>query len=1820
MPENLFKNVGDLVGDFEESPVQEIESLCMDCEKMGVTRMLLTMIPYFKEVVVMSFKCDHCGNINSEIQSAGEIQQRGSLHTVHVTSPEDLDRQIVKSEHATVSFLEYELTVPEGRGQLTNIEGVIRDTIRDLSMNQPLRKVLDVEVYNKINHLLSRLRGAVGASDDEYNPEIVDGPTSSIEDKNRADESHDALPFTAFTVQVRDPSGNSFVSFKESPNDPKWSIRAFKRTHEENVALRLANEEDKPQENVKQVAGLSDSDEITADEVLQFPGICSSCAKDSPTNMKKVNIPYFQDILIMSTNCEHCGFKDNEVKSGGAIPEKGKRITLKVEDEEDLSRDILKSEHAGLSIPDINLVLEPGTLGGRFTTLEGLLAQVYEDLSTKAFIGDSAIDTQAGDSGLIGSTQMQEFDKFLTQLKTVMTAAKPFTVIIDDPLSSSYIQNFNAPEPDEQILIEEYERTYQQNDDLGLTQESGDFTLPSLGESNTSFVNSLKLNNVTDMKRHGRLSKWSATNKARFLKDLDAGKAGDWIVALGNQAADTDSLASSIAMAYHLEHTQEGTNAIALLQTPRDSLDLRPENKLALRDAAMSHGDHQDLLTIDELPMKVKRLAPLLKGIALVDHPEPVGDWKLANISAIIDHHKDRHWGEDADPRIIEMSKSCSSLVARDLMNDHRNLQMEGEKMPRELADILLAAIALDSDGLENATDVDLSSAVELYKYANGQHKKFKSKKFFKYMTKLNRAYRNARKDLEQLNFLDLLKRDYKGDLFQPSNHKQHRLHLGFASIPFSIEDQIKRSLPSKTLREYRAIERQFMIDRSSDINVIMSKHKEKDVNGEKVKVRDIGVLVRHDGRLNGTSLAQVSFDNIVKAIEGNLQVKRWNGSDGGDDGGELGGRRRIWTQIGGNGADSGGVGRKVIRPLIEESLRSIWGKTGIDLNGSESGSAGDTTSERGSSSPGMRSRSISISRPPSAYSAYSARTARSAASAPLATAQNTEKELPKPYEANEGSEISTIIEDNEDTETINGERANGSESTFRAEDARANEAQDQDSHSDSSSSSNSLRRSASFKSLAQSVASTTDQSFVSAQESIESMSSAASFHSTPSTLNIQGDDENDASSVSLASQYSQSSANNDEREALDAATALPDVQVDNRRQSADSANNVDANKESKPNNSTDTSPANTVVDSIFDSTQRSHGSPTSELESNISTTTAATVTPKQSPTLPLSPKKRNFSTTSNASTVRASMTRNLPDAPAVPVTTALSVAPTAPTAPATSATPPKGNRRRVASTPSNNNQVNFRRLSTDTSSTKPPLPERPQSQLLLPSDFVKMRKSGGSPSTVGDSVVSESTKYPASNATSTTNKIPRSEATSATTRSRTWSVSGTALSSKPSVKRPTTSIDQMLPDDALGIDRSMLSISVTSGAAEKLTKPSKSFMGKKRSANWSGARGRKHTQLYKPTITLGLNSHFKPPQKLDPHSVLIKVHSTALDNFDAMTLMRGSNAQYNNKNKSGMEAPPGPEYGFIPGRMALGQVVEVGWKVKNINRQWVWALLSTEKSGCLSEYIVVNRTRVSPAPIQKAGQDISKLSTVPLKAFAAQKLSTSHMTQLKQGSRILVLAASSNPYNSVSTYIIEELKERNCQVFVQTTTHSDFNYGVGVYELAGTLKDITSDQLEGSFEMVIDARLCFDEKENIQALEWCRRILCRNGAFITLVPDMMDVDQSKPVKTRSLWSQIVGMLFGSQSRKSLQKVVLGVPGEDDVDPASGMDVRDILDEIARKINSGVYSTFLNDNSHINAYQLENATSAFHTIGFNERGNHINNQPLSDYAVVRMRS
>ena len=49
-----------------------------------------------------------------------------------------------------------------------------------------------------------------------------------------------------------------------------------------------------------------------------------------------------------------------------------------------------------------------------------------------------------------------------------MSAEIKFTLIIDDPVSNSYVQNLYAPDADPNMIIEEYVRSFEQNEDLGL--------------------------------------------------------------------------------------------------------------------------------------------------------------------------------------------------------------------------------------------------------------------------------------------------------------------------------------------------------------------------------------------------------------------------------------------------------------------------------------------------------------------------------------------------------------------------------------------------------------------------------------------------------------------------------------------------------------------------------------------------------------------------------------------------------------------------------------------------------------------------------------------------------------------------------------------------------------------------------------------------------------------------------------------------------------------------------------------------------------------------------------------------------------------------------------------------------------------------------------------------------------------------------------------------------------------------------------------------------------------------------------------------------
>ena len=59
-------------------------------------------------------------------------------------------------------------------------------------------------------------------------------------------------------------------------------------------------------------------------------------------NLYLTDIPFFKQVVIMATVCDVCGKRDNEVKGGSGIEPTGTRITLRLTDATDLSRDILK--------------------------------------------------------------------------------------------------------------------------------------------------------------------------------------------------------------------------------------------------------------------------------------------------------------------------------------------------------------------------------------------------------------------------------------------------------------------------------------------------------------------------------------------------------------------------------------------------------------------------------------------------------------------------------------------------------------------------------------------------------------------------------------------------------------------------------------------------------------------------------------------------------------------------------------------------------------------------------------------------------------------------------------------------------------------------------------------------------------------------------------------------------------------------------------------------------------------------------------------------------------------------------------------------------------------------------------------------------------------------------------------------------------------------------------------------------------------------------------------------------------------------------------
>ncbi|XP_061582940.1 zinc finger protein ZPR1 [Cololabis saira] len=421
---SLFK---DIAADDEDLQPTEMESLCMNCHHNGTTRLLLTKIPFFREVILSSFSCPDCGWADTEVQSAGQIQEQGVCYTLQVRSKRDLDREVVKADSATTRIPELEFEIPPftQKGSLSTVEGLLDRAVAGLQQDQPGRRAADPEVADKIDAFIHKLQ-------------------------KLKDVEH------AFTVVIEDPSGNSFVENPAAPQkDEALTVSRFRRSVQQDVQLGIRAEGDTDPD--PEPAG--DDLDTMRNEVLVFNTNCPECNAQASTNMKLVQIPHFKEVVIMATNCDSCGHRTNEVKSGGATEELGTKVTLHITDPSDMTRDLLKSETCSVLIPELDFELGMAALGGKFTTLEGLLKDIKDLIVSKnPFVcGDST-----------SSDRVQKLMEFGEKLDKIIAGEMDVHIVLDDPVGNSYLQNVYAPDSDPEMTVEKYTRTFEQNEDLGL--------------------------------------------------------------------------------------------------------------------------------------------------------------------------------------------------------------------------------------------------------------------------------------------------------------------------------------------------------------------------------------------------------------------------------------------------------------------------------------------------------------------------------------------------------------------------------------------------------------------------------------------------------------------------------------------------------------------------------------------------------------------------------------------------------------------------------------------------------------------------------------------------------------------------------------------------------------------------------------------------------------------------------------------------------------------------------------------------------------------------------------------------------------------------------------------------------------------------------------------------------------------------------------------------------------------------------------------------------------------------------------------------------
>jgi len=276
-----------------------------------------------------------------------------------------------------------------------------------------------------------------------------------------------------------------------------------------------------------------------------------------------------------------------------------------------------------------------------------------------------------------------------------------------------------------------------------------------------------------------------------YLSSVKQSIADTRLVVLGNEAADLDSMASSVAYGYLRTQQNPELTVLPVMMIPRADFYLRPEVVYLFHEAGICLADvvFSDEVDFDGLLLQA--------DLVLVDHNKLGADLRKYGhkVTAVLDHHKDEGLYTTAAPRIVRTIGSTATLVAMEFSK-------LGVRIGQDMATLLGGTILLDTVNLSSvagrATDADREVAAQILPLspipAQELFEKLQCGKFA----------------VQGFSTNDLLRKDYK-------EYYCGRLKYGIASVHLSIRQwQKKDSELVAAFSEYAA-------NRKLDLLVVMT-------------------------------------------------------------------------------------------------------------------------------------------------------------------------------------------------------------------------------------------------------------------------------------------------------------------------------------------------------------------------------------------------------------------------------------------------------------------------------------------------------------------------------------------------------------------------------------------------------------------------------------------------------------------------------------------------------------------------------------------------------------------------------------------------------------------------------------------------------------------------------------------------------------------------------------------------------------------------------------------------------------------------------------